>query len=155
MDDVTHCPDCGEDLVSTLRNDLDQTETPPSEDHGTLDFTIKTISPKKRNTVILLAYFLGFFGVHRFYLGKITSGIFMLLTFGGLTIWYCIDFVNAINGNYTDSKGRSVDAGYNRNMVMLLFIIPVVFLIIAAVVLFIFAYIWFQDGFSFESPSSL
>jgi len=34
---------------------------------------------KNKVTAILLALFLGAFGIHRFYLGKITSGVFYLL----------------------------------------------------------------------------
>lgn len=43
---------------------------------------------QKKNPIIalVLAMFLGFFGVDRFYLGKKTSGILKLITFGGLSI---------------------------------------------------------------------
>lgn len=39
----------------------------------------------------LLWLFLGEFGAHRFYLGRVGTGIAMLLTFGGLLIWVLVD----------------------------------------------------------------
>ena len=47
---------------------------------------------------ILLCFFLGALGAHRFYVGKIGTGILMLLTLGGLGIWALIDFVNIASG---------------------------------------------------------
>jgi len=57
---------------------------------------------------VLLCFFLGSFGVHRFYVGKIGTGILMLLTFGGCGIWTVIDFVVIILGKFKDKKGRFV-----------------------------------------------
>ena len=61
---------------------------------------------KKSNTVvggdkshvaaILLSFFLGALGIHRFYLGYTWQGIVQLLTLGGLGIWALIDFVRII-----------------------------------------------------------
>jgi TM2 domain-containing membrane protein YozV len=48
---------------------------------------------------VLLCQFLGTLGVHRFYTGRIISGIFQLLTFGGFGIWVLIDLIMI----YTDS----------------------------------------------------
>jgi TM2 domain-containing membrane protein YozV len=39
----------------------------------------------------LLLLFMGFFGAHRFYLGRVVSGLLMLLTLGGFGIWWFID----------------------------------------------------------------
>lgn len=66
------------------------------------------ISPKSRLAVTLLAWFLGGFGVHRFYLGKIGTGILMIITFGGLGIWALIDFIFAVTGNMRDKEGRLI-----------------------------------------------
>ena len=57
---------------------------------------------------ILLCFFLGTFGVHRFYVGKIGTGVLMLLTFGGLGIWVIIDFVMIVIGSFTDKQGRAL-----------------------------------------------
>ena len=54
---------------------------------------------------VLLCFFLGVFGVHRFYVGKIGTGILSLLTFGGLGVWATIDFVMIAIGSFKDSQG--------------------------------------------------
>lgn len=58
--------------------------------------------------MILLCFFLGGLGVHRFYAGKIGTGILMLLTLGGLGIWTLIDFVIIVMGNFKDKEGLPI-----------------------------------------------
>ena len=55
---------------------------------------------------VLLCQFLGTLGVHRFYTGRIVSGIFQLLTFGGLGIWTLIDLIMIITGDLQPKEGR-------------------------------------------------
>jgi TM2 domain-containing membrane protein YozV len=57
---------------------------------------------------ILLCFFLGALGAHRFYAGKIGTGILMLLTLGGFGIWTLIDFVMIVIGKFTDAEGRPI-----------------------------------------------
>jgi TM2 domain-containing membrane protein YozV len=66
------------------------------------------ISPKSRLVALLLCFFLGFLGVHRFYVGKIGTGILMVLTFGGLGIWALIDMIIIVVGAFKDKEGRRV-----------------------------------------------
>ena len=66
------------------------------------------VSPKSRLVTTLLAFFLGGLGVHRFYLGKIGTGILMILTLGGLGIWTLIDFIVAVAGAMKDKEGRPI-----------------------------------------------
>lgn len=54
---------------------------------------------------LLLALFLGVLGIHRFYVGKIGTGILMLLTLGGLGIWQIIDIILIAVGSFTDKNG--------------------------------------------------
>ncbi|MBR1769483.1 MAG: TM2 domain-containing protein [Bacteroidales bacterium] len=57
---------------------------------------------------ILLCFFVGTLGIHIFYNGKIASGVLMLITFGGLGVWYIIDLILIITENFTDKKGEKL-----------------------------------------------
>ena len=72
----------------------------------TVDQFGNPISPKSRLAAALLAWFLGVFGIHRFYVGKTGTGILMIVTFGGLTIWALIDFIMILVGSFRDKEGR-------------------------------------------------
>jgi TM2 domain-containing membrane protein YozV len=71
-------------------------------------------SEKSRLVAFLLSFFLGVWGVHRFYVGKSGSGIAMLLislTFIGLAvtlIWNLVDDIMILTGNFTDGEGKKV-----------------------------------------------
>ncbi len=67
--------------------------------------TMGPVSEKKFVPAVLLCFFLGSLGIHRFYLGKVVTGILMLLTLGGLGIWTIIDFVRLIIGSMKDKNG--------------------------------------------------
>jgi TM2 domain-containing membrane protein YozV len=80
----------------TDKDDLTLRQNPPS----TLEVSDKSITP-----AILLCFFLGFLGFHRFYVGKILTGILMLVTLGGLGIWQLIDLITIILGAFKDKEG--------------------------------------------------
>jgi TM2 domain-containing membrane protein YozV len=83
------------------------------------------ISPKSRLATTLLAFFLGMFGAHRFYIGRTGTAILMLaLTIVGiplclvivgifvliaLRIWSLIDFIIAVTGNMRDRDGLLIE----------------------------------------------
>jgi len=56
----------------------------------------------------LLCFFLGVFGAHRFYVGKVGTGILQLITIGGLGLWTLFDFILIIVGAFTDSDGNKI-----------------------------------------------
>jgi TM2 domain-containing membrane protein YozV len=66
----------------------------------------RAASPKSRLAAALLCWFLGVFGVHRYYVGKIGTGLLMLVTLGGLGLWALIDFIVILVGSFKDKQER-------------------------------------------------
>jgi len=65
-------------------------------------------SPRSRLVALLLCWFLGIFGAHRFYVGKVGTGVLMLVTLGGFGIWALIDLIIIVVGSFRDQEGRLV-----------------------------------------------
>ena len=66
------------------------------------------MSEKKILPVFLLCLLLGPLGIHRFFVGKIGTGILMIVTFGGLGVWALIDLIMIIIGSFTDKEGNKI-----------------------------------------------
>jgi len=66
------------------------------------------MSDKSRGIAFMLAIVLGVFGAHRFYVGKTGTGLLMLVTVGGLGIWYLYDVIMVASGSFRDADGRRV-----------------------------------------------
>jgi len=65
-------------------------------------------SEKSRSLAAVLSFAFGVFGAHRFYVGKVGTGVVQLLTLGGLGIWSFIDFLIIMFGEFTDSDGSKI-----------------------------------------------
>jgi TM2 domain-containing membrane protein YozV len=65
-------------------------------------------SDKNFVAVLLLCFFVGVLGVHRFYVGKVGTGVIQLLTLGGLGIWAFIDFIMIAVGKFKDKQGAII-----------------------------------------------
>ncbi len=59
-------------------------------------------------TTLLLCFFLGYLGVHRFYVGKTGSGVLYLFTAGGFGIGTIIDFIKILLGKFEDKNGNPI-----------------------------------------------
>jgi DNA-directed RNA polymerase subunit RPC12/RpoP len=64
------------------------------------------ISPGRRSTALLLFLFLGVLGVHRYYVGKIGTGLLFMFSLGGFGIWGMADLVMITSGMFRDKQGR-------------------------------------------------
>ena len=64
---------------------------------------------------LLLAFFLGGLGIHRYYVGKIGTGIIWMISFGLFGFGWIVDFVMILAGKFTDKQGRPIQRKTNDN----------------------------------------
>ncbi len=76
----------------------------------------------------LLAWFLGFLGIDRFYLGYIGLGIIKLLTCGGCGIWQLIDFILILAGVMKDANGNELRRTPNDWVIVLVIVVATIIL---------------------------
>ncbi len=65
-------------------------------------------SDKSRGVSLALAAVLGWAGAHRFYVGKVGTGLLMFLTMGGLGVWWTYDLILVAAGAFRDFRGLPV-----------------------------------------------
>ena len=71
--------------------------------------TGEAVSDKSRLGALLFCLFLGWLGAHRFYVGKIGTGILIIVTIGGFCgIWPLVDLILIIVGSFEDKAGKRV-----------------------------------------------
>jgi len=66
----------------------------------------ENVSDKSRGVALALATIIGPFGAHRFYVGKVGTGILQLCTIGGFGIWWLYDWILVLAGGFRDSNDR-------------------------------------------------
>jgi TM2 domain-containing membrane protein YozV len=114
---VRFCPTCGAPIAAVA-------EIAAKSDTGAAQELAADISPKSRLAATLLAWFLGEFGAHRFYVGKTGTAVVMLVLgiIGFATIWLFVgtifliavgiwafvDFIFAVTGNMRDREGKLI-----------------------------------------------
>jgi TM2 domain-containing membrane protein YozV len=132
------CPYCGVDI-----------DEDASRCYSCKEWLVEIIGPKDEDLfrqdvqqdflpTALVAWFLGCFGIHRFYTGSIPIGLIQLFTAGGCGIWAYIDFIMICFGKYKDGQGRPL-LNYNKSLGITLFAISLIPLVIVLFVLLIVA----------------
>lgn len=75
-------------------------------------YSVEPRDPNKSScdwlVTLLLNFFLGYLGIHSFYVGKTAVGVAQLLTLGGCGIWALIDFIMILVGSYRDGEGKLI-----------------------------------------------
>jgi TM2 domain-containing membrane protein YozV len=85
----------------------EQENKAPSFGNGPEGYDV--ISSKSWTTTLLLSIFLGGFGAHRFYVGKVGTGVLMIfLSVATLGIWPLIDLILIATGKFTDASGKLI-----------------------------------------------
>ena len=70
--------------------------------------TVTNRSEKDWMTTLLLCLFCGGIGVHRYYVGKIGTGILYTLTIGLFGIGCLVDLIKIATGKFTDKDGNYI-----------------------------------------------
>src|SRR5688572_32078105 len=70
-------------------------------------------SEKSRAVALALCIPLGVFGAHRFYVGKIGTGLLMLCTLGGLGLWYLYDLITIASGERSEEHTSELQSQSN------------------------------------------
>lgn len=66
------------------------------------------VSDRSWKTTFWLSFFLGYLGIHRYYVGKIGTGILYNLTLGLFGIGSLVDFIKICCGKFTDKQGNVI-----------------------------------------------
>ncbi len=66
---------------------------------------VTSTSDKSKKTALLLCVFLGWIGIHYFYVGRIGMGILYLFTFGLGSIGWIVDIIKIAMGSFRDNVG--------------------------------------------------
>ena len=66
------------------------------------------LSERSRSLALILGGTLGVFGAHRFYTGKVATGILQLCSFGGFGLWWLYDMIIITSGSFRDADDRRV-----------------------------------------------
>lgn len=65
-------------------------------------------SPKGKTTTLMLCIFFGYLGIHRFYVGKIGTGILYLCTGGMCFIGWIVDIISILRNGFYDKQHRQL-----------------------------------------------
>lgn len=106
------CPRCGAEMgaadvfCGSCGWRLDQAADPAAAAAG--GRVVANPSDLNRLTALLLCFFLGWLGAHRFYVGKIGTAAVFLVTGGFLFVGVIYDCVMIATGEFTDAQGRKL-----------------------------------------------
>jgi hypothetical protein len=102
------CTNCGRPIYQPAAVPASAQPAAPSQPvvvNNNFVAPVYLVSPKSRMVAALLCFFFGLIGVHRFYVGKIGTGILWIFTLGLLGIGCLVDFIMILVGTFKDGNG--------------------------------------------------
>ena len=123
LDRHQKCPNCGSTVFRTDDEPVAQPETKamPNVEYRTV-YVEKPVyhtvyveqpvrvsrSPKSWVATLLLCFFAGIWGFHRFYVGKVSSGLLFMFTCGWCGIGWLVDMIAILTGSFCDQYGLPI-----------------------------------------------
>lgn len=95
-------------------------------EYNTNNGYVPQVQPKSKLVTLLLCYFLGGWGIHRFYNGKVGTGILWLLTAGLCGVGTVIDFIVILCNGFKSKNGMPLRNDLPTWVIVLLLILWVV-----------------------------
>ena len=108
------CTYCGHRLKTSINNSTVQSQNANNisivtnvvnNNSQNISNQVINVSKKNKITALILCVLFGLFGVHRFYVGKVGTGLLYLFTGGLFLIGYIVDIILIITGKFTDKFG--------------------------------------------------
>lgn len=100
---ANRCVSCGAVLEETMETPIQNDVTPKSHSNEPQTYTYSEVivnvtngKPKNKWVAFWLCFFLGYFGAHKFYEGKIGMGILYVFTMGLFGIGWIVDCVKTL-----------------------------------------------------------
>lgn len=94
-DDCIICPECGKQ-VATIKAEQPSIVVNNTNTNTNVNSVVRGGKAKNKWVSFFLCLFLGYLGIHRFYEGKIGTGIIWLITFGLCGIGWIIDLISIL-----------------------------------------------------------
>lgn len=100
-DDAAFCSSCGSDLRESVQQPVVHVINNNTNVNNACGYRFKS-----KWAAFWLCLFLGMFGIHRFYVGKVFTGIIWLLTLGLCGIGWVLDLLVILFGGFKDKAGQ-------------------------------------------------
>ena len=114
--ETKYCTNCGRPIAPTeFRSASGRCGECEAKAGATATMPTTQYSEKDWLTTLLFSIFLGGLGIHRFYVGKIGTGILWLLTAGVFGIGALVDIIMIATESFTDDDNRLIVQDSRKN----------------------------------------
>ncbi|WP_392538646.1 DUF4864 domain-containing protein [Legionella sp. 227] len=115
MDAPKFCKHCGNNLISDASFCSHCGAKIETDSFSQIQKSYSTQANHQKSPAVVLIFglFLGVLGVHRIYVGKIYTGLLMLITGGGFGIWYLVDLILLVTNKFEDKNGNLIQLTQN------------------------------------------